>query len=132
LRAGDVLVPVLGGQIGQARVLAADAPEAGAVAPRGVAVVRVDPERLDPWFVAGFLRSDSAARQALSHASTSSRMDVRKAPLPRLPLPRQAEYGAAFRGLTEFGDALAAVSRAGERLVQGLTDALAAGTVLPG
>ena len=131
-RPGDVLVPVLGGRIGQARVLAADDPRAGVAAPRGSAVVRVDPARLDPWFVAGFLRSDSAARQALSHASTSSRMDVRKAPLPRLPLERQAEYGAAFRSLTEFGDALAAASGAGERLMQGLTDALAEGTVLPG
>ncbi|NUP48505.1 MAG: N-6 DNA methylase, partial [Catenulispora sp.] len=132
LRAGDVVVPVLGGQTGQARVLAAGAPEAGAAAGRGVGVVRVDPERLDPWFVAGFLRSDSAARQALSHASTSSRMDVRKAPLPRLPLERQAEYGQAFRALAEFGDALQVAARTGERLVQGLTDALAEGTVAPG
>lgn len=132
LLAGDVLVPVLGGQTGQARVLAAGAPEAGAAAARGVGVVRVDPARLDPWFVAGFLRSDSAARQALSHASTSSRMDVRKAPLPRLPLERQAGYGEAFRALAEFGDALQVAVRTGERLVQGLTDALAEGTVLPG
>ncbi|MEY9932741.1 type I restriction-modification system DNA methylase subunit [Catenulispora sp. GP43] len=129
--AGDILVPVLGGALGQARVVAEGDPAIGTLPGRGASVVRTDPARLDPWFVAGYLRSDTVARQAVSHASTSSRMDLRKAPLPRLPLERQRGYAEAFRRIAEFGDVLRQAADAGERLVQGITDALAEGTVTP-
>jgi type I restriction-modification system DNA methylase subunit len=128
---GDILVPVLGGALGQARVVGDGDPAVGTVPGRGTAVVRTDPARLDPWFVAGYLRSDTVARQAVSHASTSSRMDLRKAPLPRLPLERQRGYAEAFRGIAEFSDVLRLAADSGERLVQGITDALAEGTVVP-
>jgi type I restriction-modification system DNA methylase subunit len=129
--AGDILVPVLGGALGQARVVAEGDPAVGTQPGRGTAVVRTDPARLDPWFVAGYLRSDAVARQAVSHASTSSRMDIRKAPLPRLPLDRQRGYAEAFRRIAEFGDFLRQAGDTGARLVQGITDALAEGTVVP-
>lgn len=128
---GDVLVQVLGGALGQARVVAEGDEAVGTLPGRGIAVVRTDPARLDPWFVAGYLRSDTVARQAMSHASTSSRMDLRKAPLPRLPLERQRGYAEAFRRIAEFGDVLRMAADAGDRLVQGITDALAEGTVVP-
>jgi hypothetical protein len=128
---GDILVPVLGGALGQARVVGEGDEAVGTVPGRGTAVVRTDPARLDPWFVAGYLRSDTVARQAVSHASTSSRMDLRKAPLPRLPLERQRGYAEAFRGIAEFSDVLRLAADSGERLVQGITDALAEGTVVP-
>lgn len=128
---GDVLVPVLGGAAGQARVLTEQDGAVARPSPRGTAVLRTDPAHLDAWFVAGFLRSDAAARRALSHASTSGRMDIRKAPLPRLPLDRQRKYAAAFRNLAEFSDTLRVAAELGERLAQGLTDALAEGVVEP-
>jgi hypothetical protein len=128
---GDVVVPVLGGATGQARVVAEDDPALAQPATRGTAVLRTDPARLDAWFVAGFLRSDAAVRRSLSHASTSGRLDIRKAPLPRLPLERQREYAGAFRRLAEFSDTLRAAAELGERLAQGLTDALAEGVVGP-
>jgi len=128
---GDILVPVLGGALGQARVVGEGDEVLGTVPGRGTAVVRTDPARLDPWFVAGYLRSDTVARQAVSHASTSSRMDLRKAPLPRLPLERQRGYAEAFRRIAEFSDVLRLAADSGERLVQGITDALAEGTVVP-
>jgi len=128
---GDVLVPVLGGAMGQATVVADGDPLVGTSPGRGVAAVRTDPGVLDPWFVAGFLRSDAAARQSVSHASTTSRMDIRKAPLPRLPLNRQRAYAAAFRRIVEFSDSVRLVADLGERFAQGLTDALAEGTALP-
>ena len=128
---GDVVVPVLGGATGQARVVAGDDAALGQPSARGTAVLRTDPARLDAWFVAGFLRSDTAVRRSLSHASTSGRMDIRKAPLPRLPLERQREYAEAFRRLTEFSDTMRAAAELGERLAQGLTDALAEGVVGP-
>jgi hypothetical protein len=128
---GDILVPVLGGALGQARVVAEGDPAVGTLPSRGTALVRTDPARLDPWFVAGYLRSDTVARQAVSHASTSSRMDLRKAPLPRLPLDRQRGYADTFRRIAEFGDVLRQATDSGGRLVQGITDALAEGTVVP-
>lgn len=128
---GDILVSVLGGALGQARVVAEGDPAVGTPPGRGTAVVRTDPARLDPWFVAGYLRSDTVARQAVSHASTSSRMDLRKAPLPRLPLERQRGYAETFRRIAEFGDVLRQAGDSGVRLAQGITDALAEGTVVP-
>lgn len=128
---GDVIVPVLGGAMGQAVVVADGDPLIGTGAGRGVAALRTDPGLLDPWFVAGFLRSDAAARQAVSHASTTSRMDIRKAPLPRLPLNRQRAYAAAFRRIVEFSDSLRLVADLGERFAREITDALAEGTALP-
>ena len=128
---GDVLVPVLGGAMGQATVVAHGDPLVGTAPGRGVAALRTDPGLLDAWFVAGFLRSDATARQSVSHASTTTRMDIRKAPLPRLPLNRQRAYATAFRRIVEFSDSLRLAADLGERFAQEITDALAEGTALP-
>lgn len=128
---GDILVPVLGSAMGQATVVAETDPLVGTTSGRGVTALRTDPGLLDPWFVAGFLRSDAAARRSVSHASTTSRMDIRKAPLPRLPLDRQRAYAAAYRRIAEFGDCLRLVADLGESFARGITDALAQGTALP-
>jgi hypothetical protein len=58
-------------------------------------------------------------------------MDLRKAPLPRLPLERQRGYAETFRRIAEFGDVLRQAGDAGVRLAQGITDALAEGIVVP-
>ncbi|WP_412077797.1 class I SAM-dependent DNA methyltransferase [Streptomyces xanthophaeus] len=125
---GDVLVPVAGGAA-VARVVCAAT--AGAVPGRGLVLLRPDPAALDPWFLAGFLRGTANNRRASSHASTTSRLDVRRVQLPRLPLERQQRYGVRFRALAEFEDALRLAGRLGEQLVQGLYDGLSDGTVLP-
>ncbi|MCY0951863.1 N-6 DNA methylase [Streptomyces sp. H27-S2] len=131
---GDVLVPVAGGAstAGGAcgvRVVGADC--AGAVPGRGLHLLRPDPGVLDPWFLAGFLRGTANNRRASSHASTATRLDVRRLRLPRLPLAQQRRYGDRFRALAEFEDALRQAGRLGEQLVQGLYDGLADGTVTP-
>ncbi|MEU3251760.1 hypothetical protein [Streptomyces sp. NPDC006997] len=41
-------------------------------------VVRVQPEQLDAWFLAGSLRAPAHARQASTHTTNSSRLDVRR------------------------------------------------------
>ncbi|MDA5278997.1 N-6 DNA methylase [Streptomyces sp. NPDC054904] len=128
---GDVVVPVVGA-VGAARVIGADAASgAGAALGRNVQLLRPDPAALDPWFVAGFLRGTANTRRASSHASTATRLDVRRLRLPRLPLAEQRRYGARFRELAEFEDALARAARLGEQLVQGLYDGLSDGSVLP-
>ncbi|MGW0468365.1 N-6 DNA methylase [Streptomyces sp. NPDC003027] len=128
LRAGDVVVPVLGGG-SVARVV--DAATAGAALGRNLQLLRPDPAALDPWFLAGFLRGTANNRQASSYASTATRLDVRRLQLPRLPLAEQQRYGERFRRLAEFEEALRLAGRLGEQLVQGLYDGLADGTVAP-
>ncbi|PWK63819.1 N-6 DNA methylase [Streptomyces sp. CG 926] len=125
---GDVLVPLVGGAA-IARVV--DEALAGAVPGRGLALLRADPDALDPWFLAGFLRGTANTRRASSHASTATRLDVRRLQLPRLPLAQQQSYGLRFRALAEFEDALRLAGRLGEQLVQGFHDGLSDGTVTP-
>ncbi|MFD7914821.1 N-6 DNA methylase [Streptomyces sp. NPDC059752] len=125
---GDVLVPLVGGAA-IARVV--DDAVAGAVPGRGLALLRPDPDALDPWFLAGFLRGTANTRRASSHASTATRLDVRRLQLPRLPLAQQQSYGLRFRALAEFEDALRLAGRLGEQLVQGFHDGLSDGTVTP-
>ncbi|MCX4963124.1 HsdM family class I SAM-dependent methyltransferase [Streptomyces virginiae] len=125
---GDVLVPLVGGAA-IARVV--DEATAGAVPGRGLALLRPDPDALDPWFLAGFLRGTANTRRASSHASTATRLDVRRLRLPRLPLAQQQGYGLRFQALAEFEDALRLAGRLGEQLVQGFHDGLSDGTVTP-
>ncbi|MFJ3925473.1 N-6 DNA methylase [Streptomyces sp. NPDC090022] len=126
--AGDVVVPVVGGGA-VARVVTAET--AGAALGRNLQLLRPDPEALDPWFLAGFLRGTANTRQASSYASTATRLDVRRLQLPRLPLADQRHYGTRFRALAEFEDVLRLAGRLGEQLVQGLYDGLSDGTVTP-
>ncbi|MFE9412435.1 N-6 DNA methylase [Streptomyces sp. NPDC006704] len=129
IRAGDVVVPVLGGGA-IARV--ATETDAGAALGRNLQLLRPQPGALDPWFLAGFLRGTANHRQASSHATTASRLDVRKLRLPRLPLADQVRYGEHFRALAAFEDALRLAGRLGEQLVRGLHDGLTDGTLDPG
>ncbi|MFH8984992.1 N-6 DNA methylase [Streptomyces varsoviensis] len=125
---GDVVVPVLG-DVTVARVI--DAASAGAALGRGLHLLRPDPATLDPWFLAGFLRGTANQRQASSYASTSTRLDVRRLQLPRIPLADQRRYGRRFKSLAAFEESLRLAARLGEQLVQGLYDGLTDGTARP-
>ncbi|MFF3730221.1 N-6 DNA methylase [Streptomyces sp. NPDC002476] len=129
VEAGDVVVPVLGGG-SVVRVI--DDATAGAALGRNLQLLRPDPAALDPWFLAGFLRGTANTRQASSYASTATRLDARRLQLPRLPLAEQRGYGERFRALADFEEALRLIGRLGGRLVQGMYDGLADGTVAPG
>ncbi|MFF4651452.1 N-6 DNA methylase [Streptomyces sp. NPDC001380] len=128
VREGDVVVPVLG-RGGVARV--ADAALDGAALGRGVHLLRCDPEALDPWFVAGFLRGSANTRQASSYTTAATRLDVRRLQLPRLPLGEQRRYSERFRTLAAFEAALRLAGELGGQLVRGLYDGLADGSVRP-
>ncbi|WP_370947188.1 N-6 DNA methylase [Amycolatopsis sp. cg5] len=73
----------------------------------------IDPELLDPAFLAGALRAALA-----KPASGSSRLDVKRTPVPRLTLAEQRAYGAAFEQLTALDETLRAATAAGEALVR--------------
>ncbi|MFC5242116.1 N-6 DNA methylase [Streptomyces atrovirens] len=125
---GDVVVPVLGGGA-VARVV--DDATAGAALGRNLVLLRPDPEVLDAWFLAGFLRGTANHRQASSYASTATRLDVRRLQLPRLAPAEQRRYGARFRALDEFERVLGQAGRLGEQLVRGMYDGLTDGTIAP-
>ncbi|MFE3769610.1 N-6 DNA methylase [Streptomyces sp. NPDC059122] len=89
--------------------------------------IRVDPERVDPWFLAACLRVRFNARQAGTHASVSSRIDVRRLRALRLPIAEQRQWGAVHRRVTEFERATAELASVGSALSGTLSELLAVG-----
>ncbi len=122
--AGDVVV------VGVARVFDAWVHEGPptALGPQLYAV-RIQPEQLDAWFLASMLRAPANARQAGTHSSSSSRVDVRRLQVRQLPLAGQRRYGAAFRELVAFEDLLRRTGSLGRGLVGAVNDELAAGAL---
>ena len=90
-------------------------------------LLRVDPALLDPWFIAGCLRAPANARQASTHTSSSSRIDVRKLQVLQLLLAEQCRYARAFQQLTAMEEALLNVQVIGADLLRSLSNGLAAG-----
>ncbi len=96
-RNGDLLFRTLG----RPPVIATGGPEDE----RGVAqVVGIDTERLDPHFLAMFVRADANAAPVANTLGALTRDDVRRCRVPRLPLAEQQRYGDAFRRLQEVED----------------------------
>jgi SAM-dependent methyltransferase len=124
-RAGDVAVPMVGGRM-MARVLDGDVALA-----RGLCLLRPNPQVLDPWFLAGFLTSSRNSRQASTHLSAASRLDVRRCEIPRLPIAEQQQYGAIFQRLADFTTTMAALTDLAGNVVQEATDGLANGGITP-
>jgi hypothetical protein len=94
--------------------------------------VRVQPEQLDAWFLAGSLRAPANARQAGTHTTSSSRIDVRRLQVRQVPLGEQRRYGEVFRELDSFEKVLRRAADLGAGLVRGLGDELAAGRLAGG
>lgn len=105
----------------------------GTPPPRGrhTALLRPDPEALDPWFLAGFLRGSGNTRQASSYASAATRIELRRLRVPRLPPAEQRDYGRRFRELTAFETALDQASSLGRQLIRGTVDGLTEGRLPP-
>ncbi|MFJ9173863.1 N-6 DNA methylase [Streptomyces sp. NPDC102360] len=89
--------------------------------------LRVDPEKSHAHFLAGCLRAPANGRQAGTHASSSSRVDIRRLQVLQLPLEKQAAYSEAFRRLRAFETLLLQVADTGEGLASGVNDRLASG-----
>jgi hypothetical protein len=118
LQVGDVVAAPMG----LARVVQVD----GVVLGPYLSVYRVDPEHLDPDFLAGFLR---AADQ--SSATGSSRIDARRTAVPRLALAEQRHYAAVFRQLIGLQDAVARTAEQASTLVRLGFAGLVDGHLLP-
>jgi len=94
-------------------------------------VVEIDGTRLDPYFVALFLRSDVAALPVANTLGAINRDDLRRCRIPRLPLAEQRRYGEAFRRLNELEQALAALSDLSANVIGETIYALTTGAVAP-
>ncbi|MDH6464322.1 hypothetical protein M2302_004520 [Micromonospora sp. A200] len=125
LKAGDVVTP-LAPRASAVHVVAEGGPLLG---PR-LYLLRVDPDQLDPYFLAGFLRAAQPASGS-GGSSLASRLDIRRSRLPRLPLSEQRRIGAAFRRLMAFEAQLREATALGEELVERGFVGLSDGTLRP-
>ncbi|MEH0424456.1 N-6 DNA methylase [Streptomyces sp. B21-083] len=129
--AGDVLVrAVAGGGDAAAMTRVADDRDTGALLGQHIHLLRPDPARLDPWFLAGFL----GAEDNIASASTGSTL-VHVAPgrlrVPLLPLEEQRRYGEAFRSVYELRAAVRRTADLAADTAATLTTGLTAGVLLP-
>ncbi|MEW2604444.1 N-6 DNA methylase [Streptomyces sp. NPDC047916] len=90
-------------------------------------VLRVEPAKLSAHFLAGCLRAPSNGRQAGTHASSSSRVDIRRLHVLQLPLEEQGSYAEVFRHLNAFRRLLSRADALGEQLADDIGDRLSAG-----
>ena len=94
-------------------------------------VVEIDGTRLDPYFVALFLRSDVAALPVANTLGAINRDDLRRCRIPRLPLAEQRRYGDAFRCLGELEQALTTLSDLSAEVIRQTINAMTTGAIAP-
>ncbi|WP_181775200.1 N-6 DNA methylase [Amycolatopsis pittospori] len=87
---------------------------------------RTDPDRMDAAFLAGCLR---AAGQITP--GTSTRIDLKRTRIPRLPIEAQRARGEAFTRLAAFEDALREAAESGLELVRLGLAGLTEGQLIP-
>ncbi|MGW1856627.1 N-6 DNA methylase [Streptomyces collinus] len=129
--AGDVLVRALGGG-GDAAAMTrvADDQDAGALLGPHIHLLRPDPARLDPWFLAGFLGAEDNIASA-STGSTHVHVTPGRLRVPLLPLAEQRRYGEAFRRVYELRAAVRRTADLAADTAATLTTGLTAGVLLP-
>ncbi|MEO3777964.1 N-6 DNA methylase [Micromonospora sp. B11E3] len=126
---GDViLAEMLHEGVGTVRV--ADARDAGHRLGRHLHLLRPDPARLDPWFLAGFLAAEDNLTAA-SSGTTVVRVDPRRLRVPLLPLADQRRYGRAFRQLHAMRVAADIALRLADETAHTLAAGLTGGALLP-
>ncbi|MFB9730040.1 N-6 DNA methylase [Haloechinothrix salitolerans] len=125
LRRGDVVAAmVVAGERPYAEVIGVD----GLVLGRSVQLLRVDPDRVDPHFLAGLLRTRSLLRSATT-SSGGLRLDFRRVEVPVLDIGEQRRIGEQLRQVHDVETGLYDAAERGKTLAQHLTDGLAAGAV---
>lgn len=121
---GDVIASLLLSSGALPRVMT----EAGAVLGSQLLLFRTDPERLDPYFLAGCLRAEGATG---SRHSSGVRRDPRRATLLRLPIEEQRRYGKSFAQLLAFEDTARTLREISDNLVAAGIDGLLDGSLTP-
>ncbi|MFB4315132.1 N-6 DNA methylase [Actinomadura sp. 21ATH] len=129
VEAGDVLLAQVVGPQGVAtRVV--DEEDAGCLLGNGVFLLRPDPRRLDPWFLAGFVSAPDNVSQATTGTSThqlvASRLRV-----PLLPLDEQTAYGQAFRHVHDLRTSARSAATCANETADLIATTLSGGALLP-
>ncbi|WP_068057203.1 N-6 DNA methylase [Nocardia xishanensis] len=129
VRAGDVLLPAVRSDRSAGRAArVAGTEDAGAVLGPHVHALRLDGERLDPWFVAGFL---TGAENVSATRTSTVRFDPSRLRVPVLSLPEQQRYGAIFRRLFLLRATAGRAFAAAEDVTELMTTGLTAGALVP-
>lgn len=126
---GDILLPEMLRPL-DTRARVADAEDAGNLLGPSLWLFRPDPERLDPWFLAGFLSADENVH-SVATGSTMRRIDARRLRIPLIPLNEQREYGQAFRHLHALRAAAALAARLASETTRELKVGLTGGALVP-
>ncbi|MBF6088905.1 N-6 DNA methylase [Nocardia cyriacigeorgica] len=130
VEAGDVVIPQLRGtRDGQLGARVAGSGDAGAVLGPNVFLLRPDPTRVDPWFLAGFAAGpDNAAAMV---GATTIRVIPSRLRIPLLPMDQQQRYGAAFRQLHRLRTTARRADATAGRLTELITAGLTVGALEP-
>ncbi|MFI0357932.1 N-6 DNA methylase [Actinomadura sp. 9N407] len=126
---GDVLLSSVLDPRGAASKVADDEDAKCLLGPN-VHLLRANAERLDPWFLVGFLGAPDNVNRASSGTSTVH-LDVRRLRVPLLPLDEQRRYGRAFRRLHELRTAIRQADEAATQAAKLLSAGLTTGSLLP-
>jgi hypothetical protein len=94
-------------------------------------VLEIDASRLDPHFVATFLRTDIGTLPVANTLGAVSRDDLRRCRVPRMPLAEQRRYGDAFRLLLELESALRTLADVSEKVIEQTIHGLTTGVLAP-
>jgi hypothetical protein len=129
IEAGDVLLTQNVGPQGVATRVAGEN-DAGCLLGNGVILLRPDPRRLDPWFLAGFVSAPDNVSQATTgtsmHQLVASRLRV-----PLLPLDEQIAYGQAFRKIHRLRASARNAAACASETADLLATTLSGGLLLP-
>jgi SAM-dependent methyltransferase len=131
IEVGDVLVPAVGSSV-VARVATAE--QVGVRLGQNVSLIRADPARVDPWFLAGMVTAPTNRREATRQSSGTRdivRVNLKRLQVPLLRIDEQRRYGEAFRRLVEFDAMVAKAADETHQLVRDLSAALTRGSLVP-
>ncbi|CAL9401636.1 hypothetical protein SUDANB171_01468 [Streptomyces sp. enrichment culture] len=108
----------------------ADERDAGSLLGPHLHILRPDPSRLDPWFLAGFLGADDNITAATTGSSVVH-VNPGRLRVPLLPLAEQQRYGQAFRRVHALRLAARRTADAAADAATKLTAGLTSGTIKP-
>ncbi|RKS79490.1 N-6 DNA methylase [Actinomadura pelletieri DSM 43383] len=129
IEVGDVLLAQVVGPRGVATRVAGE-DEAGCLLGSHVFLLRPDPARLDPWFLAGFVSAPDNVSQATTGSSTHQLVPSRLR-VPLLPLDEQTAYGRVFRQVCELRAFAQDVTTRASETADLIAATLSSGALLP-
>ncbi|HET7013566.1 MAG TPA: N-6 DNA methylase [Streptosporangiaceae bacterium] len=94
-------------------------------------VVEIDASRLDPHFVAMFLRTEANTLPATNTLGALNREDLRRCRIPRMRLADQRQYGDTFRHLLELEEVITKLAGTTAKVIEQNIRGLINGTLTP-